>query len=38
MLSDLAEKSVAVNKEGQAQATNTALALNLPKSELYVEP
>ena len=33
-----AEKSVAVNKEGQAQATNTALALNLPKYELYVEP
>jgi type IV pilus assembly protein PilV len=33
-----AEKSVAVNKDGQAQATNTALAINLPKYELYVEP
>jgi len=33
-----AEKSVAVNKDGQAQAANTGLALNLPKYELYVEP
>ena len=33
-----AEKSVAVNKNGQAEAADTSLALNLPKYELYVEP
>jgi len=34
-----AEKSVSVNKDGQTKAaTDTSLALNRPKYELYVEP
>jgi len=33
-----AEKSVAVNKDGQAQATNAGLDVNFPRYELYVEP
>ena len=33
-----AEKSVAVNKDGQAEAADTSLDLNRPKYELYVEP
>jgi type IV pilus assembly protein PilV len=33
-----AVKSVAVNKDGQAQAANPNLSLNLPQYELYVEP
>ena len=33
-----AEKSVAVNKNGLAEARDTTIALNLPKYELYVEP
>ena len=33
-----AEKSVAVNKDGQPQASAESLALNFPKYELYVEP
>jgi len=33
-----AEKSVAINKDGQPTAAADSLALNLPKYELYVEP
>jgi type IV pilus assembly protein PilV len=32
------EKSVALNKEGLAGATNTNIVINAPKYELYVEP